>query len=183
MTLLLTAIRFAAEKHQKQRRRDEVTPYINHPIEVATVLWSDGKVRESEMIAAAVLHDILEDTQTLSQEIQTLFGDKVLAWVEEVTDDKSLPKQERKRLQIVHAQSASPGAKQIKMADKICNLRDLMVRPPHDWTLDRKLQYLSWSDQVMDGLRGCNALLESLFDQVLQEARQHYRQTSPGMPL
>ena len=174
ITLILTATHFAANKHLKQRRRDGETPYINHPIKVAEVLWSEGKVREPEMIVAAILHDTLEDTESTPEEIRTLFGDKILAWVEEVSDDKSLPKQERKRLQILHASSSSQGAKQIKIADKICNIRDLIDHPPLDWPLERKQQYLEWSVQVMVGLRGCNPLLEALYDQVLEKARQHY---------
>ncbi len=175
ITLILTAIHFAANKHRKQRRRDGETPYINHPIEVAKVLWSEGNVRESEIIVAAILHDTLEDTETTPEEIRTCFGKDVLAWVEEVSDDKNLPKQERKRLQILHAASASPGAKQIKIADKICNIRDLMNHPPLDWPLERKQQYLAWSAQVIVGLRGCNFLLETLYDQVLETVNRSYQ--------
>ena len=170
--LIERAYRFAAKAHRRQKRVSG-EPYINHCLAVAIIL-AEMHV-PSEIVAAGLLHDTLEDTETTPEEIRTLFGEKILAWVEEVSDDKSLPKQERKRLQILHASSASQGAKQIKIADKICNIRDLIDRPPLEWSLERKQQYLEWSDQVMVGLRGCNPLLETLYDQVLEKVRQYYR--------
>ena len=174
ISLILHALRFAANKHQKQHRKDGETPFINHPIDVAEVLWCDGNVRNAEIIVAGILHDTLEDTQTTPEEIQRYFGEKILAWVEEVSDDKSLSKQQRKQLQITHASSSSEGAKQIKIADKICNIRDLLCNPPSDWPLERIQQYLRWSNQVMVGLRGCNPLLESAFDKSIEAATNKY---------
>lgn len=172
ITLILKALHFAAIKHRTQHRRDGETPYINHPIEVAEVLGTEGNVRDAELLAAALLHDTLEDTETTAEEIQTLFGAQILAWVEEVSDDKTLSKHERKRLQIVHSQASSVGAKQIKISDKICNVRDLTQRPPLDWSLERKVQYLQWCDAVMVGLRGCNPLLDSFYDTIRAQARR-----------
>jgi guanosine-3',5'-bis(diphosphate) 3'-pyrophosphohydrolase len=104
-------------------------------------------------------------------EIEELFGSRVRSFVEEVTDDKSLKKEERKRLQIEHAQHLSDGAKQIKLADKIANIHDVAFSPPPDWPLERRLEYLTWAESVIDKLRGCNAKLENYFDSALRDAR------------
>src|SRR5689334_21040807 len=119
ISLILKALSFSAEKHKSQRRKGaEESPYINHPINVAQLLWEVGGVREIATIVAAILHDTVEDTETTPEEIEENFGQVVRKLVEEVSDDKSLPKAERKRLQIEHAPHLSLGAKQIKLADK-----------------------------------------------------------------
>ncbi len=171
---ILEAVRFSAEKHRDQRRKGNARlPYINHPVEVAERLWNDGGVRDPDVIVAALLHDTLEDTETAPEEIRRLFGDAVLSLVQEVTDDKRLPKQERKRLQIEHAHCMPARAKQIKLADKYCNVRDIARDPPADWSLERKQEYLLWAEQVVDGLRGTNPVLEKQFDELLAEAREN----------
>ena len=171
-TLLLKALQFSAEKHRTQRRKDaEASPYINHPIAVANVLAETGGVTDVTTLIAAVLHDTIEDTTTSSAELEEIFGPDVRALVEEVTDDKALPKAERKRLQVAHAPGASARAKQIKIADKICNVRDVTSNPPSKWTLERRREYLPWSEAVVNGCRGCNEGLERLYDEVLREAR------------
>jgi len=170
---LLGALAFAAEKHSRQRRKDsEASPYINHPIAVATVLAAEGGVTDEAVLLAAVLHDTVEDTETSFDELEERFGRAVRDLVAEVTDDKSLPKQERKHLQIAHARSATPGARQIKIADKICNIRDIASSPPADWTLDRKHEYLEWAERVVDGCRGVNPRLDTAFDRALTKARR-----------
>jgi guanosine-3',5'-bis(diphosphate) 3'-pyrophosphohydrolase len=165
---LLQAIRFAADKHRDQRRKDsDQSPYINHPIEVVQLLWEVGGVRDVEVLLAAVLHDTIEDTETRPEEISDRFGEQVLSYVMEVTDDKELPKEERKRLQIVNAPHKSYGAKLIKIADKTCNVRNLVAMPPKDWSLKRKQEYLLWGEKVVAGLRGTNAALEEYYDHEL----------------
>ncbi|MDX2246251.1 MAG: HD domain-containing protein [Bacteroidia bacterium] len=167
--VILSALSFAAEKHRDQRRKDrEASPYINHLIEVSNLLWNIGKVRDENVLAAAILHDTLEDTQTQSEEIESAFGKIVLGYVQEVTDDKSLPKAQRKQLQIDHAPKKSPGAKQIKLADKCSNLYDIMNSPPVDWSLERRHEYFLWAKAVVEGLRGENTALESHFDQLFE---------------
>ena len=169
---LLEAIRFSAEKHRNQRRKDrDQTPYINHPIEVTQLLWEVGGVRDIDVLLAAVLHDTVEDTETRPEEISARFGEKVLSFVMEVTDDKSLPKSERKRLQIVNAPQKSFGAKLIKLADKSCNVRNLISMPPEDWSLERRREYLLWTEQVVAGLRGTNAALEEYYDHELTSGK------------
>lgn len=173
LSLFLTALNFAALKHRDQRRKDrESTPYINHPIDVANTLWQIGGVRDSVTIIGALLHDTLEDTDTTPDEIQNLLGADVLAVVNEVTDDKRLPKQQRKRLQIEHAPHISTRAKQVKLADKICNVYDIAHYPPKNWSLKRRQEYLDWSEQVVAGLRGVNPALEAHYDMILSEARE-----------
>ena len=170
--IILDALQFAAHKHRDQRRKDlEASPYINHPIALATVLWREGKVHEPEVICAALLHDTIEDTETTQAEIRKRFGAKVARIVSEVTDDNTLPKVQRKRLQIEHAPHISREAKLVKLADKICNLRDILKSPPATWTRARKRQYFDWAKQVIDALRGVHPRLESVFDAVYE--RRH----------
>lgn len=165
LSLILKALDFAANKHRDQRRKDESsTPYINHPIEVTELLINEGNIVDINVLAAAVLHDTVEDTETTAEELQSVFGGEIAAIVAEVTDDKALPKAERKRLQIEHAGNSSDRAKLVKLADKICNLRDMTSKPPADWPLERIREYFDWAYQVIDRLRGTNPALEALFD-------------------
>ena len=176
--LFLKAIHFSADKHRDQRRKDQSrTPYINHPIGVAQRLWDTGGVRDPTTLISAVLHDTLEDTQTTHEEISTLFGSGVLAIVLEVTDDKSLPKHVRKRLQIEHAPHISTQAKLIKLADKICNLSDLIYSHPRQWSFERRQRYLLWSEKVVSGLRGINPALEQAYDDFLAQGKQIFKIT------
>ncbi len=165
--LILRAAAFAAGKHSNQRRKDaEASPYINHPIELASVLANEGKVLDPTVICAALLHDTIEDTQTTPDELTSSFGKEITGIVLEVTDDKNLPKETRKELQVEHAPTISPAAKLVKLADKICNLRDILASPPADWSLTRKQDYFDWAARVVAGLRGHNAALEAIFDQL-----------------
>jgi len=172
IAVILAALKFSAQRHRDQRRKDAVqTPYINHPIEVADLLWRVGNVHDLRALVAALLHDIIEDTETSPGEIERSFGGEVLSLVLEVSDDKRLPKAIRKSLQIRHAPNLSLHAKAIKLADKICNTLDITHSPPHDWPVERRLEYLDWTEKVVAGLRGSNAALESLYDRVLAEGR------------
>ena len=167
MNKLVAAIAFAADKHRNQRRKDhEASPYINHPIALANVLANEAGVEDERVLLAAVLHDTIEDTETTEQELVRLFGKEVADIVMEVTDDKALPKAERKRLQIEHASHISRRAKLVKLADKICNLRDIAKSPPTDWSVERKQEYLDWAKAVVGQLRGVHPGLEKLFDEV-----------------
>jgi len=164
---LLAALAFAAARHKDQRRKDvDASPYINHPIALANILCNEGQVTDIEVICAALLHDTVEDTNTSADELQALFGREVRDIVMEVTDDKSLPKAERKRLQVMHAAAISERAKLVKLADKISNLRDVADCPPPDWSLERRQAYFDWGRQVVDQLRGVHPPLEALFDAV-----------------
>jgi guanosine-3',5'-bis(diphosphate) 3'-pyrophosphohydrolase len=167
---LLKAACFSAHKHQNQRRKDEdASPYINHPLEVAELLANVGHISDLPTLLAAILHDTVEDTGTTFSELEEHFGRDVRLLVAEVTDDKSLPKEERKQLQIEHARGLSTGAKQIKIADKICNVRDVIYAPPPHWSGERRREYLQWAKKVVEGCRGSNTSLERRFDEVFQE--------------
>jgi guanosine-3',5'-bis(diphosphate) 3'-pyrophosphohydrolase len=173
----LKALQFAAERHRNQRRKDsQESPYINHPIQVAELVWRVGGVRDMTTLLAAVLHDTIEDTDTRPEELRELFGDAVLALVLEVTDDKSLPKAERKRLQVINAPHKSCAARQIKLADKASNVQDISQSPPASWTLQRKRDYLDWTARVIDAMRGPNPELEAYYDQILAQGRARLAQ-------
>lgn len=165
---LLQAVEFAAHKHRDQRRKDvDASPYINHPIQVAEMIVRVGGVDDTATLMAAILHDTVEDTEATAEEVEDVFGPEVRDLVMEVTDDKSLPKAERKRLQQEHAPHMSERARLIKLADKTCNVRDIGQSPPTDWDTDRREQYLVWAKSVVDACRGTNANLERYFDECL----------------
>ena len=162
----LRALAFAAHKHRDQRRKNiEASPYINHPIALARVLSVEAGLTDPVLLAAAVLHDTLEDTETSFEELRERFGKTVASVVLEVTDDKTLDKSERKRLQIEHAAGISRRAKLVKLADKICNVRDVASSPPHGWPLERRREYFDWARAVVDRMRGTQRKLEKLFDE------------------
>jgi len=164
---VIKALRFASEKHRHQRRKDRhLSPYINHLIEVLHLLWETGGIREEPILVAGLLHDTLEDTATVPAEIERLFGGEVRKLVEAVTDDKSLPKAERKRRQVEKAASIPPGARVIKLADKCANLKDLIYFPPADWPDSRRREYVAWANEVINQIRDTNAPLEAYFDQL-----------------
>ncbi|MGE5471024.1 MAG: HD domain-containing protein [Bacteroidota bacterium] len=170
MNLLVKAFSFAADKHRNQRRKDAAaSPYINHPIALVNVLVNEAGIEDEKVLVAAVLHDTIEDTQTTAQELTEHFGDEVTAIVLEVTDDMALPKAERKRLQVVHAPTISRRAKLVKLADKICNVRDVAVAPPANWGLARRQAYFDWAEAVVNGLRGTHPTLEHLFDEAFKQ--------------
>jgi guanosine-3',5'-bis(diphosphate) 3'-pyrophosphohydrolase len=171
--LILKAFRFSAEKHNDQRRKDsKSSPYINHPIQVAETLWTIGDVRDVTLLVASILHDTIEDTGTQPDEIKVEFGEDVLALVLEVTDDKSLPKQVRKRLQVEGAAHKTRNAKLLKLADKICNVHDIITSPPSNWSLQRRCEYLVWTEEVVAGLRGVNEKLERYYDDLLTDGKR-----------
>jgi len=164
---LLKALSFAADRHKDQRRKDVVaSPYINHPIALANILCNEGQVSDIRVICAALLHDTVEDTDTTADELETLFGREIRDIVMEVSDDKSLPRAARKRLQVEHAAGISEPAKLVKLADKISNLRDVADCPPPNWSLQRRQAYFDWGRDVVDQLRGVHPRLEAVFDAV-----------------
>ncbi|XP_061396372.1 guanosine-3',5'-bis(diphosphate) 3'-pyrophosphohydrolase MESH1 [Musca vetustissima] len=161
MDLFMKCLQFAASKHRDQRRKDtNSTPYINHPINVATILSAEARVEDVTVLMVALLHDTVEDTDTTFEEIENLFGYEISSIVREVTDDKTLAKDVRKQLQIKNAAKSSQKAKLVKLADKLDNLRDLEKTLPCGWTQERRDEYFVWAKKVVDNLRGTNAYLE-----------------------
>lgn len=166
----IEVLAFAAQQHSAQRRKDAAaSPYINHPIALAQVLAGEGSVSDPLILQAALLHDVLEDTDTTPSLLRRRFGADLTAVVLELTDDKTLQKQERKQLQIDRAPSLSQSARLVRLADKICNLRDLAHSPPIDWSPARIEAYVEWARAVIAGIRGTHVLLEKLFDEACRE--------------
>jgi len=167
------ALDFAARKHVHQRRKGELAePYINHLSDVARLLAEATNGEDATLVVAGLLHDTLEDTETTFDELAKEFGREVADLVAEVTDDKSLPRTERKRLQIEQAPKKSRRAKMIKLADKASNLHSILLSPPKEWSIGRKRDYFTWARKVVDGCRGVNLQLENEFDRAWQRGMQ-----------
>lgn len=159
------ALEFASRKHSTQRRKDaEASPYINHPISLVSILAVDAGIDDPEVLCAALLHDTIEDTDTTHDELAEQFGRAIADIVVEVTDDKKLPKQARKQLQIEHAAALSRAAGLVKFADKIANLRDVADSPPPDWPIQRRQEYFDWAKAVVGGIRDVPPRLLELFN-------------------
>lgn len=163
METVLRAAMFAAEKHRTQRRKDIDTPFINHPLQLAYILVQ-ADIEDPTVLAAALLHDTIEDTNTTHDEIEIVFGHEVANIVVECTDDKRLGKMERKQAQIDRAGKISHKARLVKLADKIANVSDMDGAPPAGWSLERKREYFDWAKKVVDQMRGTHAALEARFD-------------------
>jgi (p)ppGpp synthase/HD superfamily hydrolase len=174
LAVVMRAAVFAGRVHAGHRRKgDAQEPYVNHVLEVALILATHGAPLPA--IVAALLHDTVEDSDT-DPEPTTLgdllaeFGEVVAGIVAEVSDDKSLPKETRKALQIRHAPKASDASKHVKLADKISNLRAITASPPKGWDHARRVEYLGWAGRVAAGLKGVNPALDKLFDATYREA-------------
>lgn len=164
MKIVIKALDFSAHKHRDQRRKDaDGTPYINHPIALMQVLAEEADLTDAHLLAVAALHDTVEDTDTSFDELTEVFGEEISNTVYELSDNKSLPKSERKQRQIEYASRLSPAAATVLLADKICNLRDIARIPPPDWTLQRKRDFFDWAKEVVDSLPPANETLEALF--------------------
>lgn len=178
MSLVLRAFTFAAHRHRNQRRKGgEASPYINHLIDVADLLWNIGEVRDCTTITAGILHDVIEDTPTSEQELEGAFGIEIVSIVREVTDDKSLSKPVRKRLQVEHAARLSHPARLIKLADKISNITDILEFPPSGWSEQQRREYVDWGKAVIDRIRGTNEGLERYFDELYERAKSEIGET------
>ncbi len=167
MQIILAALGFAERKHRNQRKTDAApSTNIRQPIQLAHVLGVEGNIADEQVIAAAILHDTIEDTETTNEELRQQFGLTIAEVVEEVTDDMSIPPQMRKRHQLEQAPQYSRRAKLIKLAEKICDLRDMADNPPPDLTIQQIRDYFDWSREVVDCMRGISPSLEAAFDDV-----------------
>ena len=167
---VLKAAHFAAQKHAGQRRKGAAAePYINHLLEVAELVSSALAEPDTNLVIAALLHDTVEDTGVTKEVLVETFGSDVADLVMEVTDDKSLPKAERKRLQILTTPKKSVRAQVIKLADKIANLRSMLFSPPADWSGERKREYFEWAKQVVDCLSAPNQMLKAEFERLYRQ--------------
>ena len=175
LVLLARAADYAARQHIAQRRKGEAAePYINHLTEVSALLAEATDGADVVLLMGGLLHDTLEDTDATYEDLVQRFGPEVAALVAEVTDDKSLRKDERKRLQIEKTASKSRRAKLLKLADKTSNLRSLVRSPPSGWAEERLREYVVWAEAVVRSCRGLNAVLEAGFDAAYDEARQRF---------
>ena len=173
LVTVMKAADAAARWHVDQRRKGaRQEPYITHLIEVSSLVAEATEGADHNLIMAALLHDTIEDQGVTREEIAAQFNDDVAGLVCEVTDDKRLPKAERKRLQIEHAPNLTPRAKILKLADKISNLRSSATSPPADWPMQRRRDYMIWTTEVAQGLRGASGLLEQEFDRAAAHAEQ-----------
>ncbi len=170
--LFARALDFAARKHVHQRRKGELAePYVNHLADVARLLAEATKGEDITVVIAGLLHDTIEDTETTFAELAKEFGPEVAELVAEVTDDTSLPRAERKRLQVEQAPRKSQRARMIKLADKTSNLHSMITSPPKDWSLERRRDYIDWAEKVAAGCRGVNAYLEQEFDRARRRSK------------
>ena len=173
ISLIEKALEFATEKHKNHTRQDkEKSPYIVHPIAVRHILSDVGGVEDPEVLAAALLHDTIEDTETTVEELIDNFGGRVCSLVQEVTDDKTLNKQVRKQLQKEHAKELSDGAALIKLGDKISNVTDITDTPPTDWDSNRRLKYFDWAEKVINNCPKVNTSLEKYFKYSNKKGRE-----------
>jgi len=164
---ILAAACFAAERHAAQRRKGQIAePYVNHLLEVAELLARTSADLDANLIAAALLHDTIEDAGVTRAEIAARFGEDVASLVVEVSDDKSLPQQVRKALQIEHAAAKSPRAQALGTADKIANLRSIAISPPTNWTFERRVAYIRWAREVVARYGHVNGPLAQEFERV-----------------
>lgn len=174
LKIILKALAFAAHKHRDQRRKNcEASPYINHPIMLANILVNEGNVYDSAVICAALLHDTLEDTESTFGELTEQFGKTIAHIVLEVTLDMTQPMKVRKQEEIDRMEKVSPQARLVKLADKICNLRDVSASPPVGWSLQRRKEYFDHAQEVIEKLRGTHPELEGIFDTVLTLRPEH----------
>ena len=168
--LIARALDFACRKHVHQRRKGESSePYINHLAEVAHLVAEATNGTDAALVAAALLHDCIEDQGVTRGEIAERFGEDVAVLVMEVTDDKSTPKETRKQAQVDHAAHISARAKILKIADKTSNLRAIQHSPP-PWPLSRKRRYFAWARAVVAGARGHNQTIDAAFDTEYEKA-------------
>jgi (p)ppGpp synthase/HD superfamily hydrolase len=171
--MVLKAADAAARWHVHQRRKGAAKePYINHLLEVASLVAEATEGKDPNLVIAALLHDAIEDCQVPHELIAKTFGTDVADLVAEVTDDKILPKEDRKRLQEETAHKKSDRAKVLKLADKTSNLRALVSSPAPDWSVRRKLEYIKWARRVVKRLRVANEVLEKQFDEAARAAEQ-----------
>lgn len=172
MINLTKAYDYAARMHSGQTRKgDKGEPYINHVTDVAHRVSQSSHGTDSVLIIAAILHDVVEDTDCTEADIVAEFGAEVASVVMEVTDDKSLPKAERKRLQVEKVPHKSDRAKRLKLADKASNLTSIATSPPADWDTARKSTYVVWAEAVIAGCKGVDPALEQAFDAAVKLAR------------
>ncbi len=166
--VVFDALIFGAEKHKAQVRSNlKKTPYIIHPIEVADFVMRIGKVYDKNVLSAALLHDVMDETGTTYEEIENRYGKIVSQYVQEMTVKKELTLKEQKKYQIIQAFHQTPSVAVIKLSDKLSNLKTLAQTPPASWSRDRIDQYFQWAQSVIENLPEANSFLKQAVKDVI----------------
>jgi (p)ppGpp synthase/HD superfamily hydrolase len=171
LAMLTQAYDLAARAHAGQRRKGIDVPYINHPCAVAAMTAEALGHDDIEAIAAAVLHDVLEDTEVTEPELAARFGPRVTALVKELTDAPDwldLPLLDRKARQAEKMARGSIEARVIKIADQLSNIGDLCMAFGA-WPQAHNRAYLAGAQTVVDACRGVAPRLEAAFDAVAKD--------------
>jgi guanosine-3',5'-bis(diphosphate) 3'-pyrophosphohydrolase len=172
LRLVSEAAELAARRHNGMARKGRGNePYINHLAEVANLLALVTGGADAELVAAGWLHDTIEDTETTREELAEKFSERVALLVVECTDDMGLDKPVRRQKQVEDAPHKSPGAKLIKIADKISNIRARILPDPNKAEREDLIDYVNWAEQVVTGCRGGNAVLDRAFEETVKLAR------------
>ncbi|MCV6595652.1 MAG: HD domain-containing protein [Mangrovicoccus sp.] len=173
ITELTRALAYAARAHANQRRKGAAQePYINHLIEVMDLVAGATGGEDTELLIAALMHDVIEDTAITAEELTDAFGPRVTRIVQANSDDMTLPKAERKRQRIANMAHKAADARIVKIADVISNVRAVVISGPAGWTAEWKLNYLKGCRDLVDAGRGANATLEAIFDATANEAER-----------
>jgi len=176
ITEITRALVFAAEAHANQRRKGAAQePYINHLIEVMDLVARGTGGGDPELLIAALLHDVVEDTHVTEAELAAAFSARVARVVTENSDDMSLPKEERKRQRIAGMPKKTPEARIVKTADVISNVRAIVTSPPAGWSAEHKLSYIEGCRQLIAAGQGANAWLERCFEETAGDAERAIR--------
>lgn len=156
--MIRKAAEFAREVHKGALRKGSKIPYIYHPMEVALLV--SQMTSDEDVIAAAYLHDVLEDTPTTEAELETRFGSRITELVKAETEDKALSWHERKGNTVRHLQTASREVRILTLADKLSNLRstarDYLVMGDQVWERfhEKNKESHKWYVQgIVEGLR------------------------------
>lgn len=171
MKNLINAISLASTLHRDQKRLDtNATPYINHPIAVAKLLFEAG-IHDEDILCSALLHDVVEDCAISISDIGNMFNDCIAQIVDDVTDPVGLDGEDRKLAQIQKVKNISYAGKLIKVADKICNIRDVLDSPPN-WSIEKKLKYFEFAQAVFNSANIDNPYLIEIFLNLMKKKQQ-----------
>lgn len=175
LVLVSRAADFAARAHVDQHRKGAaLEPYLNHLAEVAVMLSVATDGLDPVLVAAGWLHDTVEDTAVTLDDLVQRFGLEVAGVVAEVTDDKTIPRDERKRHSVLTIASKSRRAQYLKVADQASNIRALVTTPPTGWTLERQVTYVDWGVAIVERVVERHPHLEEFFWSAVKDARASF---------
>ncbi|MAA72027.1 MAG: phosphohydrolase [Bermanella sp.] len=164
--LLIRSLELASKNHAQQKRKSDGSPYINHLIEVTALLTDIAEIDDADELSAAILHDILEDTDVTRDELYETCGNRVLELVKALSDDKSLSLEERREETLRVLPNKPTAVKRIKLADLCSNASAI----PSAWTLKRQTEYFQWLDQVAEI---CKVSSQPLYSEYLRRRAEY----------